>query len=173
MDALYTAFLSMGDSLPTDMFLKTAAASTTVDAIVSKIEGVKAATGREVMLVGTKIALTKLQGLVEYNMWSDSMKDEKNKNGLLGNWEGYECLALPRVNAAGTRNEISDNTKILIVPIDPEFKPIKRVNEGDVMYTESGMDGSKKDMTVDVEIAYMEGTAVVINQLFGYIQFTA
>lgn len=173
MDALYTAFLSMGDSLPTDMYLRTAAASTTVDAIVGKIEAVKAATGREVMLVGTKVALTKLQGLVNYNMWSDSMKDERNKNGVLGTWEGYECLALPRVNAQGTRTEISDNTKILIVPIDPEFKPIKRVIEGDVMYTESGTDGSKKDMTMDVEIAYMEGTAIVINQLFGYIQFTA
>ena len=58
-------------------------------------------------------------------------------------------------------------------PIDPEFKPIKRVNEGDVMYYETGMDGLKKDMTVDAEVVYQEGIGIVINELFGEIKFTS
>ena len=172
MDALYTAFMSMGDSLPTDMVFETPVTEATKDDIIAHVEAVKAATGKDVILVGTRIAMQKLQSTVNYNMWSDAMKDERHAKGVLGNWEGYECLALPRVNAAGTRKEITDNTKILVVPIDPEFKPVKRVNEGDVMYTESGMDGSKKDMTFDVEISYMEGTGVVINQLFGEIKIS-
>ena len=172
-DALYTTFLSMDESLPTDMILETALSESTKDSIIEKIEAVKAATGKDVMLVGTKVAIQKLQATVGYNMWSSSMKDERNQNGVLGNWEGYECLALPRVNATGTRTEITDNTKIFIVPVDPEFKPIVRVNEGDVMYTESGMDGSKKDMTMDVEVCYKEGIGVVINQLFGLVKITA
>lgn len=170
--ALYTAFMSMDKSLPSDAILQTAVSESTKDTIISKVEAIKAATGKDVILVGTKIALQKLQGTVNYNMWSDSMKDEKHKNGVLGEWEGYECLALQRVNAAGTLTEVTDNTKIFIVPIDPDFKPIKRVNEGDVMYTESGLDGSKKDMTFDVEIAYMEGIAVVVNEMFGLIKIT-
>lgn len=173
MDALYTAFMSIDESLPTDMIMETPVSEATKDSIIEKIELVKSVTGKEVVLVGTKIAMQKLQATVNYNMWSDAMKDERNQKGVLGNWEGYECLALPRVNATGTRTEITDNTKILIVPVDAEFKPIIRVNEGDVMYTESGMDGSKKDMTVDVEVAYKEGIAVVINMLFGMIKIAA
>lgn len=165
--------MSIDESLPTDMILETAVSESTKDAIIAKIEMVKSVTGKDVILVGTKIAMQKLQGTVNYNMWSDAMKNERNQNGVLGNWEGYECLALPRVNATGTRTEITDNTKILIVPVDPEFKPIIRVNEGDVMYSESGMDGSKKDMTFDVEVSYKEGIGVVINQLFGEIKITA
>lgn len=172
-DGLYVAFMSIDESLPTDMKLETPVTEATKDSIVEKIEMVKSVTGKDVILVGTKIAMQKLQGTVNYNMWSDAMKDEKNKNGILGNWEGYECLALPRVNATGTRTEITDNTKILIIPVDPEFKPIIRVNEGDVAYYETGMDGSKKDMTIDVEIAYKEGIGVIINQLFGEIIITA
>ena len=56
------------------------------------------------------------------------------------------------------------------MPVSPDRPPIKRVNEGDVMYFESGMDGSKKDMTIDAEIAYQEGIGVVINEMFGEIK---
>lgn len=172
-DALYVAFLGLDKSLPTDLILETPVADTTKDDIVAHAELIRSTTGKDVMFVGTKVALTKLQSTVNYNLWSDSMKDEKNKNGLLGSWEGYTCLALPRVNASGTRKEITDNTKIYIVPMDSEFKPIVRVNEGDVMYYETGMDGLKKDMTVDVEVSYKEGIGIVINEDFGVIKIEA
>lgn len=174
--ALYTAFMSMDNSAPTDLKLSTAISTATKDAIIEKIEAVKAATGKDVILVGTRTAIQKLQNTVSYNMFSEAMKDELHNNGLLGVWEGYECLALSRVNKAGTRDSVfsaDDNKKIFIFPIDPDFKPIKRVNEGDVIYTESGMDGSKKDMTIDAEIMYKEGIGIVINQVFGAITATA
>ena len=104
------------------------------------------------------------------------MKNERFQNGILGSWEGYECLALNRVNIPGTRDSVftaEDLKKIYILPIDPEFKPIKRVNEGDVAYYETGMDGLKKDMTIDAEIVYKEGIGVVIDELFGEIKITA
>lgn len=169
--ALYTVFMSADKHLPADMKLETAISETTKDAIVDKVEAVKAATGKDVILVGTRTAIQRLQSTVTYNMFSDAMKDERNKNGILGNWEGYECLALSRVNKAGTRDSVfteEDNKKIFIIPVDGE-KFIKRVNEGDVVYTESGMDGTKKDMTADVEIVYKEGLGIVINELFGEI----
>lgn len=174
--ALYTAFMGMDASLPTDMILQTAVSESTKDSIIAQIEAVAAVTGKDVILVGTRPAIQKLQGTVNYNMFSDSMKDERNQNGILGNWEGYECLPLARVNKAGTRENVfsaEDQKKIFILPIDPEFKPIKRVNEGDVMYYETGMDGLKKDMTVDAEVVYQEGIGVVINELFGEIKITA
>lgn len=174
--ALYTAFMSMDQSLPTDMKLETAISEATKDVIIELIEGVKAATGRDVVLVGTRPAIQKLQSTVSYNMFSNSMKDERNQNGILANWEGYECLALSRVNKTGTRDSIftaEDNKKIFIMPVDPDNKPIKRVNEGDVIYTEAGMDGMVMDMTATVDIRYKEGVGVVINELFGEIIATA
>lgn len=169
-DAMYTAFLSIESSLPTDMVLSTPVTAATKDSIVAHAELVKSVTGYDVMFVGSKVAISKLQGIVNYNIWSESMKDELHQNGVLAKFEGYECLALPRVNATGTRTQITRDDIIYIVPIDPSFKPIKRVIGGDVMMYEAGFDGSKKDMTVDVEVAWNEGVAVVVNELFGAIK---
>ena len=173
--ALYTAFMSADQALPTDMKLETPVTETTKDVIVDQIEAVKAVTGKDVILVGTRTAIQKLQSTVNYNMFSDAMKDERHQNGILGNWEGYECLALSRVNKAGTRDSVfteEDNKKIFIMPVGGE-KFIKRVNEGDVIYTEAGMDGSTMDMTATVDIRYKEGVGIVINELFGEIIVTA
>ena len=174
-NALYAAFMSMDASLPTNMILQTPVSESTVDDIIEHIESVKAATGKEVILVGTRTAISKLQKTVNYNLFSDAMKEEANKNGLLANWEGYECLALSRVNKTGTQESVfsaEDNKKIFVLPVDPEFQPIIRVNEGDVIYTESGFTEQKKDMTVDAELAYQEGVGVVINELFGEIKIS-
>lgn len=172
-DALYTAFMSMDESLPTDMILDTPVTDATKAAIIEHIEAVKAATGRDVTLVGSRVAIQKLQSTVNYNMFSEAMKNEQHQNGILGNWEGYECLALSRVNKLGTRQNVLDNTKIFIMPVDPENRPIKLVNCGDVIYTEAGMDGSAMDMTATVDIRYQEGVGVVINELFGEIKIQA
>ena len=173
--ALYTAFMSADQSLPTDMTLETAVSESTKDAIIDHIEAVKAATGKDVILIGTRTAIQKLQSTVSYNMFSNDMKNERNRNGILAMWEGYECLALSRVNKAGTRDSVftdEDNKKIYIMPIGGE-PFIKRVNEGDVMYTEAGMDGSALDMTATADIRYKEGIGVVINDLFGEIKINA
>lgn len=171
--ALFTAFMSMDESLPTDMIFETPVTEATKDSIIEHIEAVKATTGKDAILVGTRQAIQKLQNTVNYSLFSDSMKEERHQNGILGMWEGYDCLALSRVNKAGTRDSVfsaDDQKKIFVMPVDPDRPPIKRVNEGEVMYYETGMDGLKKDMTVDAEIAYQEGIGVVINELFGEIK---
>lgn len=170
--ALYTAFMSLDSYLPADMKASIAIVEASKDSIIDKIEAVKATTGKDVMLVGTRVAMQKLQNTVNYKMWSNDMKQERHEKGMLGMWEGYECLVLDRVNEEGTRTSIftaNDNKKIFIIPIDDSFKPIKRVNEGDVEYFERGMDGSLQDRTIEAEIWYHEGIGIVIDELFGVI----
>lgn len=171
--ALYTAFMSLDSFLPSDMKLETAITDATKDAIIDKIEAVKATTGKDVMLVGTRVAIQKLQNTVPYALWSNDMKNEKYRSGMLGMWEGYECMVLDRVNAEGTRDSIftaEDNKKIYIIPIDSDFKPIKRINEGDVEIANRGEDGLfYQDRTMDTEIWYREGIGVVVDELFGVI----
>jgi hypothetical protein len=173
LSALYTAFMSMDTYLPTDMKLESAITEQTKGALLEHIEGVKATTGKDVVLVGTRTAIQTLQNTVPYAIWSGNMKDEQNQKGILAMWEGYECIALDRVNVAGTRTSVfsaQDNKKIYIMPVDSEFKPIKRVNEGDVEYVERGFDGTfTQDRTVEAAVWYKEGVGVVINELFGEI----
>ena len=171
-DAIFTAFMSANATLPADLrFDITPSASTIID-IKEAIEEVKSATGKDVVLVGRETALSKLTALVSYDCWSESMKNEKYETGKLGKWEGYDLMYIPRVNELNSRTDAfttAQKNLIMILPVDPEFKPIKRVNEGDVAFYEDGMDGSKKNMLVSAEIAYKEGIAVVINQLYGTI----
>ena len=171
---LCTAFMSMDESLPSDMILETPLSESTKDAVVDQIEAVKAATGYDVVLVGTRTAIQKLQNTVNYNMWSNDMKNERYQNGLLANWEGYTCLPLSRVNIAGTRDSVfsaDDNKKIFILPVDPQFKPIKQVFEGEVELVERNTTGNENmDRTMEASIWYREGVGVVINQLFGEIK---
>lgn len=170
--ALYTAFMGLDSYLPADMKASIAISTATKDSIIDKIEAVKATTGKDVILVGTRVAMQKLQNTVPYQMWSNDMKNEQHTKGMLGMWEGYECLVLDRVNEEGTRTSIftaQDNKKIFILPIDPSFKPIKRVNEGDVEVYQAGFNREKIDMTIETEVWYHEGIGVVIDELFGVI----
>ena len=171
-NALYTAFMSMDSFLPSDMILQTNVLDSTTDAMVEHIEAVKAAAGRDIILVGTRPAIQRLQNTVNYPLWSNDMKNEKYHNGILGYWNGYECFALDRVNVAGTRTSVftaQDDKKIFILPVDPDFKPIKRVNAGDVAVWERGHDGTMQDRTLETSIEYSEGIGIVINELFGEI----
>lgn len=175
MAALFTAFMSMDSSLPTDMKTSVAFSAATIPDIIDQIDAVKAATGDDVLLVGTRPAIQRLQNTVNYNMWSGNMKDELNQNGLLANFYGYDVLPLDRVNLPGTRTSVfstADNKKIFIMPVSADFRPIKRVNSGDVTYNERGFDGQMQDMTVEAELWYEEGIGVVINELFGLIEDT-
>lgn len=170
--ALYENVMALDSYLPADMKASIGIAEATKQDILDHIEKVSATTGKDVMLVGTRFAIQKLQSTVNYNMWSDGMKDERYQNGILANWEGYECMVLNRINAEGTRDSIftaQDNKKIYILPIDPDFKPIKRINSGDVEYFERGMDGSMQDRTMEGEVWYEEGIGIILDELYGVI----
>lgn len=174
-NALYTAFMSMDSSLPADMKANIALAEATKGDVVEMCEAVRAATGYDVVIVGTRTAIQKLQNTVNYSIWSNDMKQEQHENGVLGMWEGYNTIALQRTNKVGTRDSVftpADNKKLFILPVDPDFKPIKHVQEGGILFTERGADGLMEDMTVESEIMFREGCGVVINQLFGLITIT-
>lgn len=173
MDAIYTMFSQLKTIAPTDMKLDVNTSSTTVNQIVELAELVKSVAGYDVALIGTRVALNKLTAMTQYDAWSGNMKDEKNNTGMLGHWEGYQLVAIPRVNAYGTHTEVTDSKSVLIMPVDPEFKPIIVVNEGDVMYYEQGANRELHDMTVEAELAYQEGVALVANQAFGHLNITA
>lgn len=168
-DAIYAAFMSGHEALPTDLVVDITLSKETVDDVIALVEEVRACTGKDVCIIGTKVATQKLAKCVDYSIWSNDMKQTLHTTGELGLFEGIQLISIPRVNEINSRKEVTDNTKLFIMPIDPENKFIKNVVEGDVIYTESGMNGERRDMTIDAEIMYKEGISVVINQLYGVI----
>lgn len=62
--------------------------STEKDKFMQLIEDVQMATGMEVVIMGTKTALTKLENMQDINWVSDNMKDERNTTGRIGYFEG-------------------------------------------------------------------------------------
>ena len=170
--ALYSAFMSIDGSLPSDMILQTAITTNTVPTIIDHIELVRSVTGKDVLLVGSKVAIGKLQATVDYHLYSDDMKNERYETGMLGKWEGYNVFAIPRVNQLGTRTNILDNTKIYIMPVDQDFKPIKLVVSGDMEFVEDTDTLARKDRTVEAALYYEEGIGVVMSELFGQIKIT-
>ena len=171
-DALYTAFMSIDESLPSDMILETAISAQTKDTIIGHIELVKSVTGKDVLLVGSRVAIQKLQSTVEYALYSNEMKNERYHEGQLGFWEGYACFGIDRVNRLGTRTNILDNTKIYIMPVDADFKPIKDVISGDLEFHQDTDTWARKDRTVEASIYYEEGIGVIMNELFGEIKIS-
>lgn len=169
-NGMYEAFMSIDESLPTDMVLETAISEATKDAIIEHIELVKSVTGKDVLLVGSRVAIGKLQSTIPYALYSNEMKNERYHDGGLGMWEGYDCFGINRVNRLGTRANILDNTKIYILPVDTDFKPIKDVISGDLEFHQDTDTWARKDRTVEASIYYEEGIGVVVNQLFGEIK---
>ena len=86
-NALYDAMVGYATGL-TGQFKKTG--SMTADTLNDLCDLVSTATGNPVMIMGTRTALSKVIALQNANYISDTMKDEHNRTGLLGMWEGKE-----------------------------------------------------------------------------------
>lgn len=117
------------------------------------------------VLVGTRSAIAKLQNKVTAT--SESMKDEKNKNGIVEYWNGYRCLTLPQVHKQGSFEFAFDDTKILALPAGAKL--VKLVLEGDSQMKE---EDNNADKSKTVTITFKMGVAVAFNGLIGTITLT-
>jgi len=65
-------------------------------------------------------------------------------------------MPLDRMNKLNTRENIFTNKKILIMPNDPGFKPVKYVVEGITEYVErTPQQGAIQDNTQDYTISFV------------------
>ena len=150
-DMVYTSLMEAGSKvLPTDQFTKTGElSSTTKDSLIELIEDVQAATGDEVVIMGTKAALSKLNAVTDVNWISSGMKEERHTTGKLGIWEGTRLVEIPQRFAPNdTTTKLVDNKKLLIMPVaDNRF--IKIYNEGESQIREVNDSATNMDMTIE------------------------
>lgn len=168
-DMVYTSLMEAGSKvLPTDQFTKTGElSSTTKDSLIELIEDVQAATGDEVVIMGTKAALSKLNAVTDVNWISSGMKEERHTTGKLGIWEGTRLVEIPQRFAPNdTTTKLVDNKKLLIMPVaDNRF--IKIYNEGESQIREVNDSATNMDMTIEYEYQMKMGVATIIGKKFG------
>lgn len=161
--AIYSSFMGSLSYLPAQ-FKSTGTFSK--DALLTVCDHVQAANNNaEIMLVGTRTALSKMVGSFDSG-WSDNMKDERNTLGYVRYYEGIKTLVLPQVHIANTFDFALDNDKVLVLPSN--VKPIKIVREGQTIIDES-TDGKKnKDGSIEYEVQFRLGISTIFNVLYGY-----
>ena len=165
-DMVYGALMSIGAAVPPEtQFKKTGTLER--EKLITLIEDVQAATGKEVVIMGTKSALSRLSSLSDVAWISETMKNERHTLGRLGLWEGTRLVEIPQVFAPNdTTTKLVDNSTYLIMPVaDNRF--IKLFNEGDAQIKEISDGDTNVDKTIEYEYQQKMGVSVIHGLKFG------
>ena len=172
-ESIYQAMLSASAQLPggatgSGQWVKTgaldAAEKTT---FMQLIEDVQMATGMEVVIMGTKSALSRLEAMQNIDWVSEDMKVQRNTTGRIGYFEGIRLVEIKqgfRLN--DTTNRLVDDKQIFIMPVG-DNKFIKVINEGQPEMRQVNDNTVNLDMTYDYRYMFKMGVAVMVNLLFG------
>ena len=127
--------------------------------------------GSEVILVGTKGALNKMQSLNAVNL-SDAQKAEYNSKGFLREWKGYVCAELPTLFKANSIDEfVFDNDTIYVLPTQ-QAKPIHLITEGEPLVAETNEISDLKDMTKEFATIFRIGAVCIFDRMIGAIKLS-
>ena len=135
------------------------------ETIIEACQHVEAANGQKPILVGTRLALRKLQGITD--VVSDNMIDDKNRAGLLPVWQGYACMEVAQGHKQGTLEFTMPNDKVYIVAGDA--RPVKLVLEGDTEVKQVADEFTNADGSVEEVVRFKAGCAVVYGGVIGEI----
>lgn len=164
----YRAFINMGTGLPTGtQWKKTGTLSNTVkESFDQLIVDVSAANdGADVMIVGTRMALKKLNNLADVDWISEYEKENVAKSGILGTYEGSTLVELPQRLDQDGATHLVDQSILMIMPV-VDYKPIKFVDKGETTLevTEPGAT-LNDEQTIEVQREFGVGT--LITRYFG------
>lgn len=164
--ASYTAFADIANYVPEEFSGKgTLATAAEKKALLLLRDKIETANNSTAIFVGTKTALRELQGTIDDHWISDSMQNERNRNGIISTWEGTELLPLPNVFKRGTFDFMIPTNKILIVTTNAT--PIKFVYEGNTRIKEVQTIQENQDMTLEYQAQVKAGVGVVIDSVVG------
>lgn len=160
---VYTAFTGAFDSLPAGF---TVSGSFSENDMLSLVEHIEAATGKQALLAGTLKALRK----VNTATMSDSAKEDVYKMGYYGSFNGVPMMRIKQVHNVGTYNFKLSENDVYVVTTDE--KPVKFVTEGESRVL-SGDAMANADLTQEYFFANQYGTGIVITDLFGKYEISA
>lgn len=170
-ELVYKAVISAGSQvLPgSDQFYKTAALDkANKSEFVTMIEDVQAANrGAEVVIMGTKVALSKLSNLADVNWIAQDDKRDVRNMGHIGIFEGTRVVEIPQVFAKNdTTTKMVDPNVLLIMPL-ADNKFVKLIYEGNAEIREITDNTENQDMTYEFKYMTKLGVATLIGRYFG------
>ena len=178
-ESIYQAMLSAAEQLPggTDgngQWVKTGALDMSEKLkFLQLIEDVQMATGMEVVIMGTKTALSRLEAMQDINWVSEDMKVQRNTTGKIGFWEGVRLVEIKQgFKLNDTSAKLVDDKQLLIMPVG-DNKFIKVVNEGQPEMRQVNDNTFHQDMTYDYRYMWKMGVGVQIGLLFGVYNIVA
>ena len=170
-EVVYDAVKGAGAKLfpANSQFYKTAALNAAAhDTFVTMVEDVQAANrGAEVVIMGTKTALSKLKNLADINWIAKEDRTDHRNMGHVGIFEGTRVVEIPQVfKKNDTSNRLVKDDVLLIMPL-ADNKFIKLVYEGDAMIKEVTDNTVNQDMTYEVKYMTKLGVATMMGRYFG------
>lgn len=156
---IYNAVYNSFDSLNATYRATGSFVAGTMNDLVAHVE---ASTGAEAVILGTKQALARIT--VDPAFVSDTMRDEINRVGYVGVWNGTPLVEIKNAHKPGTTNWAIDNDFLIVAPTG--LQPfVKLVYEGDSL-VEEVVEG-RKDMQREYRFIKKAGFNVLVSENFG------
>ena len=171
---VFQSLMAAGSALPAGgQWVKTSPlTSATKETFIQLCEDVQTANGTDIVVMGTRVALSKLTNLEDVNWISEDMKVARNTLGRVGYFEGIRLVELSQVFADNdTTTRLIPNDKLLIMPV-ADNKFIKIFNEGDAQIKEISDGNVNVDKTFEYEYQMKMGVATIVGRLFGVWNIT-
>lgn len=152
-------------------FINTGALSaSTKDAFDTIISNVSAANdGAEVILMGTWLALKKINALVNGDLFANGQKDNNMNTGIIGVYDGVKMAVIPNrfKDRTYTAKTFNDKTILMLPAVGEEGKFVKMVDVGDTMIIEKT---EREDYLSDIqthEVQREYGIGTVVGRQIG------
>lgn len=170
----YTGVYGAANKLPNNsQFVKTGVLSAdTKESFDTLLEDVGAANNADIVIMGTKTALKKLNGLADVDWISASQKEAVASSGILGTYEGTELVEIPQRFALNdVTKKLVDNNRLLIFAKNQD-KFVWFTDKGETQIVEEGQ--QKAELADDFQTYEVQrefGVSVVLPQYFGQWSF--
>ena len=135
------------------------------------IHRVQIASQKNVVLAGTRTALSSITSGIESQWISEDQKKEMATTGMLRSLTGLGVIAveIPQTFIRGTYDFKVDNKSIFVLPDNEKF--IKVYFEGDTRAREFSAQDTH-DQTIDTQIQTKVGVGCVFGEVFGKYNIT-
>jgi len=134
--------------------------------MVKLIERVQTESQKDVILAGSRFAMTHIVDGIDGNRMSERQKEEFATNGLVLDYTGLGVagVMIPQTFIRGTYDFKVDNGSIFILPNNEKF--IKLFFEGDTRAREMN-EKDNEDQTIDTQVQTKLGVGIVVSNLIG------
>lgn len=160
---IFSAFNGAGTYLPAEFQVTGAYSRAQMDNLIQKVT---VATQKNVILAGTRQALSYIASGINANWISNAQKEEFATKGALLTLTGFGVVAIeiPQTFVRGTYDFKVDNKSIFVLPDNEKF--IKLFYEGEVRARDLTAQDTH-DQTIDTQVQTKLGVGCVFSNVFG------